>query len=169
MKDKIMARSTTLAVWRSNGGDQTRTTTAGSMLMTVPYYIANVAASANVVISSSLPNAAVVLPAGAVVTEISVYTLGTGKIDLGFTPLSNIGPGQRPTTGTAVPAGLLSNASTASKAVFVCGGANTGANLGGVANATNVVVITSAANGAASGTASGTITYFVADDGQQSA
>lgn len=162
-----MARSTTLAVWRSNGGDQTRTTSAGSMVMSVPFYIANVAATANVTISASLPNAAVVLPANAVVTDVTVFTLGTGKIDLGFTPLSNIGPGQTPTRGTAVPTGLLLNASTAAKATFSCGSANTGANLGGVANATNVVVVTSAANGVASGTASGFITYYVADDAQQ--
>ena len=162
-----MARSTTVSVWRSNGGDQTRTTTAGSMQMTVPFYIANVAATANVVVSSSLPNAAVILPANAVVTGVSIFSLGTGKIDLGFTPLSGIGPGQTTTTGTAVPTGLLSNASSAAKATFVCGSANTGTSMGTVANATNVVVITSAANGAASGTAAGYITYFVSDDGQQ--
>lgn len=162
-----MARSTTVSVWRSNGGDQTRTTTAGSMQMTVPFYIANVAATANVVVSSSLPNAAVVLPANAVVTGVSIFSLGTGKIDLGFTPLSGIGPGQTTTTGTAVPTGLLSNASSAAKATFVCGSANTGTSMGTVANATNVVVITSAANGAASGTAAGYITYFVSDNGQQ--
>ena len=162
-----MARSTTLSVWRSNGGDQTRTTTAGSMVMTVPFYIANVAATANVVVSSSLPNAAVILPANAVVTGISVFSLGTGKVDVGFTPLVGIGPGQATTLGTAVPTGLLSNASTAAKATFVCGSANTGTSMGTVANATNVVVITSAANGAASGTAAGYITYFVSDNGQQ--
>ena len=162
-----MARSTTLAVWRSNGGDQTRTTSAGSMHMSVPFYIANVAATANVVISSSLPNAAVVLPANAIVTSIAVTATGTGKVDLGFTPLSTIGPGQTTTTGTAVPTGLLLNASTATRAVFSTGGANTGASLGNVANATNVVVITSAANGVASGTASGFISYFVSDNAQQ--
>lgn len=162
-----MARSTTLAVWRSNGGDQTRTTTAGSMLMTVPFYIANVAATANVVVSSSLTTTPVVLPANAVVTNVTVTATGTGKIDLGFTPLSNIGPGQTPTTGTAVPAGLLSVASIATRAVFLTGGANTGASLGNVANATNVVVITSAANGVSSGTTSGFISYFVSDNGQQ--
>jgi len=162
-----MARSTTLAVWRSNGGDQTRTTTAGSMLMTVPFYIANVAATANVVVSSSLTTTPVVLPANAVVTNVTVTATGTGKIDLGFTPLSNIGPGQTPTTGTAVPAGLLLAASTASRAAFAVGGANTGASLGNVANATNVVVITSAANGAASGTSSGYISFYVSDNGQQ--
>ena len=162
-----MARSTTVSVWRSNGGDQTRTTTAGSMQMTVPFYIANVAATANVVVSSSLPNAAVILPANAVVTGVSIFSLGTGKIDLGFTPLSGIGPGQTTTTGTAVPTGLLSNASSAAKATFVCGSANTGTSMGTVANATNVVVITSAANGSASGTAAGYITYFVSDNGQQ--
>jgi len=162
-----MARSTTLAVWRSNGGDQTRTTSAGSMHMSVPFYIANVAATANVVISSSLPNAAVILPANAIVTSIAVTATGTGKVDLGFTPLSNIGPGQTTTLGTAVPTGLLSNASTAARAVFAVGGANTGASLGNVANATNVVVITSAANGVASGTASGYINFFVSDNAQQ--
>jgi len=162
-----MARSTTLSVWRSNGGDQTRTTTAGSMVMSVPFYIANVAASANVVVSSSLPNAAVVLPANAIVTGVTVTATGTGKIDLGFTPLSGIGPGQTTTAGTPVPTGLLLNASSATRAVFTVGSANTGASLGNVANATNVVVITSAANGSASGTASGYISYFVSDNGQQ--
>ena len=162
-----MARSTTLSVWRSNGGDQTRTTTAGSMLMTVPFYIANVAATANVVVSSSLPNAAVILPANAVVTAVTVTATGTGKVDVGFTPLVGIGPGQSTTTGTAVPTGLLLNASTATRAVFTVGSANTGASIGNVANATNVVVVTSAANGAASGTASGYISYFVSDNGQQ--
>jgi hypothetical protein len=137
------------------------------MLMTVPFYIANVAATANVVVSSSLTTTPVVLPANAVVTNVTVTATGTGKIDLGFTPLSNIGPGQTTVTGTAVPAGLLSNASTASRAVFAVGGANTGASLGNVANATNVVVITSAANGAASGTSSGYISFYVSDNGQQ--
>ena len=144
-----MARSTTVSVWRSNGGDQTRTTTAGSMQMSTPFYIANVAATANVVVSSST-SAPVILPANAVVTGVSIFSLGTGKIDLGFTPLSGIGPGQTTTTGTAVPTGLLSNASSAAKATFVCGSANTGTSMGTVANATNVVVITSAANGSAS-------------------
>jgi hypothetical protein len=162
-----MARSTTLAVWRSNGGDQTRTTSAGSMNMSVPFYIANVAATANVVVSSSLPNAAVVLPANAVVTDVVITATGTGKVDVGFTPLSGIGPGQTTTLGTAVPTGLLLNASTATRAAFTVGSANIGASLGNVANATNVVVITSAANGAASGTASGYISYFVLDDAQQ--
>jgi hypothetical protein len=137
------------------------------MLMTVPFYIANVAATANVVISSTYPNSAVILPANAVVTEVTVTAVGTGKVDLGFTPLSNIGPGQTAVSGTAVPTGLLLAASTATRAVFSTGGANTGTSLGNVANATNVVVITSAANGVASGTASGFISFFVSDNGQQ--
>jgi hypothetical protein len=41
------------------------------------------------------------------------------------------------------------------------GGTGGGASLGNVANATNLVVITSAANGVASGDCSGIITYFV--------
>jgi len=162
-----MARSTTVSVWRSNGGDQTRTTTAGSMNMHAPFYIANVAATGNVTATSSLANSTIVLPANAVVTSVTLNTTATGKIDLGFTPLSAIGPGQTTTLGTPVPTALLSGASTAARAVFSVAAANAGASVGNVANATNVVVITSAANGSASGNVSGYISYFVYDNGQQ--
>ena len=43
-----MAIATTQAVWRSGGGDQTRTAACGSMVMATPFYIANAAATANV-------------------------------------------------------------------------------------------------------------------------
>jgi hypothetical protein len=57
----------------------------------------------------------------------------------------------------------------ASRTVFVTGGSGAGASIGNVANATNLVVITSAANGTSSGTVSGRIIYHVSDAGQQSA
>jgi hypothetical protein len=44
----IMALATTSAVWRSTGGDQTRTATAGSMVMAAQFFISNCAATANV-------------------------------------------------------------------------------------------------------------------------
>ena len=155
-----MTNSTTSAVWRSTGGDQTRTASAGSMVMSVPFYIANLAATTNVTASTS-SNAAVILPANAVVMDVSITETGTGNIDLGFTPLSGVGPGQTTTLGTKVPQGFLANASTATRVNVAVGGTGGGASLGNVANATNLVVVVSTANASAAGNASGVITYFV--------
>ena len=162
-----MALATTSAVWRSTGGDQTRTAEAGSMVMAVPFYIANLAATANVL--NVVGGNALILPAGAVVTEVIVSSVGTGRADIGFTPLIGVGPGQTTTTGTNVPQGFVANLTMASRVAIVTGGTGGGASLGNVANATNLVVVTSAANGTSSGTVSGRIIYHVADAGQQSA
>ena len=155
-----MTNATTSAVWRSTGGDQTRTASAGSMVMSCPFYIANVAATANIT-ASATSNSAVILPANAVVTDVSITETGTGTIDLGFTPLIGVGPGQTTTLGTNVPQAFLANASTASRVNVAVGGTGGGASLGNVANATNLVVVTSTANANASGDTSGIITYFV--------
>ena len=155
-----MTLATTSSIWRSTGGDQTRTATAGSMVMTAPFYISNLAATTNVTASTS-SNAAVILPAGAVVLDVTITETGTGTIDLGFTPLVGVGPGQTTSLGTNVPQGFLANASTASRTVVATGGTGGGASLGNVANTTNLVVVTSTANTGASGNASGIITYFV--------
>ena len=155
-----MTNSTTSAVWRSTGGDQTRTASAGSMQMSLPFFIANLAATTNITASTS-SNSAVILPANAVVTSVSVTETGTGSIDLGFTPLIGVGPGQTTTLGTNVPQAFLANASTATRVNVQVGGTGGGASLGNVANATNLVVITTKANGVSSGNASGIITYFV--------
>ena len=161
-----MATATTSAVWRSTGGDQTRTAEAGSMVMAVPFHIANLAASADVLNVSG--GSALILPAGAVVTEVIVSATGTGRADIGFTPLVNVGPGQTTTLGTNVPQGFVANLTMASRVAIVTGGSGGGASLGNVANATNLVVVTSAANGTSSGTVSGIIRYHVYDAGQQS-
>ena len=158
-----MTTATTSSVWRSTGGDQTRTAAAGSMKMAVPFYISNAAASANVVVSSSLANSAVILPANAVVTGVIISTTGTGNVNMGFTPLSGVGPGQTTTLGTPVPTGFLVNQVITAKTAASTSSATAGANMGAVANATNLVVVTSAANSSASGTVSGWIEYFVAD------
>jgi hypothetical protein len=162
-----MATSTTSAVWRSTGGDQTRTAEAGSMVMAVPFFIANLAATANVLNVSG--GSALILPANAVVTEVIIGSVGTGRADIGFTPLVSVGPGQTTTLGSNVPQALVANTSMATRTVFVTGGSGAGASIGNVANATNLVVITSAANGTSSGTVSGRIIYHVSDAGQQSA
>ena len=155
-----MANSTTSSVWRSTGGDQTRTASAGSMVMSLPFFIANVAATANITASSS-SNSAVILPANAVVTSVVISETGTGNADLGFTPLQNVGPGQTTTLGTNVPQGFLANASVATRTAFLTGTSGGGASLGNIANATNLVVVTSAGNTSAAGNCSGIITYFV--------
>jgi hypothetical protein len=162
-----MTTATTSSVWRSTGGDQTRTAAAGSMMMSQPFYVANAAATANVAISATLANSAVILPAGAVVTAVTVTETGTGAVDLGFTPLIGVGPGQTTTLGTAVPTALLNGGSVASRAQFVTGTSGAGASMGNVANATNLVVITNVANTSAAGNCSGFITYYVDDSGEE--
>jgi len=158
-----MTTSTTSAVWRSTGGDSTRTAQAGSMGMYTPFYIANAAASANVTNVSG--GESLVLPANAVVTSVSVTTAGTsGTINMGFTPLSGVGAGQTTTLGTNVPTGLLANAAV-SRGVVALGAATGGASLGNVANTTNLVVVTSASNTSGVGSVTGLIHYFVYDTG----
>ena len=149
--------------WRSTGGDQTRTAAAGSMVMVTPFYIANAAATANVLNASG--GQAVVLPAGAIVTSVQITSTGANTIDMGFTPLSGVGPGQTTTLGTNVRTGLLSGQSIASRTSVAVGSG--GAYLGNVANATNLVVVTSQANTASSGTVNGLIHYTVYDTGTQ--
>jgi hypothetical protein len=167
----IMATATTSAVWRSTGGDQTRTAEAGSMVMAVPFYIANTAATANVLNVSG--GSDLILPAGAVVTEVIVSSGGGGNAtaNVGFTPIIGVGPGQTTTLGSNVPTGFVSAGNVSARVTIVTGGTGGGASLGNVANATNLVVVTStqgAAN-AIAGVVSGRIVYFVADAGQQSA
>lgn len=158
-----MTTATTSSIWRSTGGDQTRTAAAGSMKMDIPFYIANVAATGNVAVSSTQANTAVILPAGAVVTSVAITAGATGSVDLGFTPLSGVGPGQTTTLGTKVPQGFLANATTTNRVSVGIGGTGGGAYLGNVANATNLTVVVATANTGTTGAVSGILTYFVAD------
>ena len=160
-----MALATTQSIWRSGGGDQTRVANCGSMDMYVPFYIANLAATANVVNVSG--GSALILPANAVVVAVNVTATGTGSIDLGFTPLIGVGNGQTPTLGTNVPQAYLANASTATRVSVTIGATGGGASLGNVSNATNLVVVTSKANGVASGTVTGSIRYYIYDTAVQ--
>lgn len=161
-----MALATTSAVWRSTGGDQTRTAYAGSMEMVAQFYIANSsAATANVQVSSTNTKP-VVLPAGAVVTNVLITTGSTGAnsaANVGFTPIITTG------LGTNVPQAFLAAANVVSRTSVTVGGSGGGASLGNVANATNLVVVTSAigAAGAVGGPVTGLIRYYVADNGQQ--
>ena len=166
-----MAISTTQSIWRSGGGDQTRTAYCGSAELVDQFYIANVAAAANVVVSSASGAPALILPANAVVTSVSITNAvgGNATANIGYTPLVSVGPGQTTTLGTNVPAGLASAANVSARVTIAPGSTGQGTQLGNACNATNLVVVTTTAGGANAGAVSGFIRYFVVDGiyGQQ--
>jgi hypothetical protein len=161
----IMALATTSSIWRSTGGDSTRTAFAGTMHMAAPFYIANVAAAGNVVVSSATGAPALILPANAVVTDVIITNAvgGNSTANIGFTPLIGVGPGQTTTLGSNVPAGLVSAANVSARVTISPGITGQGTSLGNVCNATNLVVVTTAAGGANAGAVTGIIQYFVVD------
>jgi hypothetical protein len=162
-----MAISTTQSIWRSGGGDQTRTAYCGTGLMVAQFYISNVAAaSANVKLSSTNTNP-VILPAGAVVNSINITaTTSTGgtspTVDFGFT-LYSTGTASTQALGNEVPSDARTSVTLAS--------ATKGASLGLVLSATEFTYLTAGvgASAATSGTITGYITYYVQDPlaGQQ--
>ena len=162
-----MAVSTTQSIWRSGGGDTTRTAYCGTGIMVAQFYISNVAAaSANVKLSAT-DSRPVILPAGAVVDTINITaTTSTGgtspTVDFGFTLY---------TTGTATPAGLGNEVPSDARTTVSLASATNGANLGLVLSATEFTYLTAGvgASTATSGTITGYITYYVVDPyaGQQ--
>ena len=160
-----MALATTSSIWRSTGGDSTRTAFAGTMRMAAPFYIANVAAAGNVVVSSVSGAPNLILPANAVVTDVIITNAlgGNATANIGFTPIVGVGPGQTSTYGTNVPAGLVSGANVSARVTISPGSTGQGTSLGNVCNATNLVLVTNAAGLANGGAVTGIIQYFVVD------
>jgi hypothetical protein len=153
-----MALATTQAVWRSGGGDQTRTAYCGSMVMAAQFYIPAAGTAGNVQVSST-NTAAVVLPAGAIVSGVTINNVSSaGAIDLGYT---------LNTTGTAVADGLLNNATATSIVNIQAGGTGAGTALGTLISSTELITITNADGGSGAGDVGGYITYFIYDNGQQ--
>ena len=164
-----MAISTTQSIWRSGGGDQTRTAYCGSGLMAAQFYISGAsAAGTSVKVSSASGAPAVVLPAGAIVTEIQAVCAATGgttpTFDMGFTLY---------TSGTATNTGLVSAAvATTGKLSINLSTATAGANMGTTMSTTELVTITgggTSGDAPTGGSITGTILYYVADPllGQQ--
>ena len=149
-----MALSTTQAIWRSGGGDQTRTAYCGSGVMAAQFYIADasVATATNVKISSAAGAPNLILPAGAVVLSVEINDAGTGSVDLGTRGY---------TSGTVTGAAIANNLSVAA-----VGSITAGLTRAAIA-ALSYVTVTIDTSGA--GTVGGFITYFVADPlvGQQ--
>ena len=163
-----MAVSTTQSIWRSGGGDQTRTAYCGNGTMVAQFYIPNVVAASS---TTSLLNApsgvSVILPANAIVTSIAITaTTSTGgtspTVDFGFTTY---------TSGTASPQALANEVPSNARGNVTLSSSTAGASLGLVMSATDFVYLTAGvgASAASSGTITVYITYFVVDPyaGQQ--
>ena len=148
-----MALSTTQSIWRSGGGDQTRTAYCGSGLMAAQFYVSNAAATGSTVKVSDAAGAAdLILPAGAVVVSVAINNAGTGTIYLGTS--AYVGGGDAGDIALA----LSTSAGTTSIGSVVTGTATTA-----------MAYVTSSDNSSGAGTVGGYITYFVADPlvGQQ--
>jgi hypothetical protein len=164
-----MAISTTQSIWRSGGGDQTRTAYCGSGLMAASFYIDPTAADSATVKIASGSTVPVVLPIGAVIVEIQANAAGTG----GTTPTFDMGWIGYTNTASSDPNGLLSAADAdAGKQVFNFASATAGVSLGTTMSTTQMVTLTGGAttgDAATGGSISGTILYYVADPlvGQQ--
>lgn len=155
-----MAVSTTQSIWRSGGGDQARIAYAGSGVMAAQFHVANLAAASTTrAVIASGSTVPVILPAGAIITDVLVSTANaaaTKTFDMGFTLYS---------TGTTSGAGLI-NEGNANVASATTVGSATNVGIGTVMSATERVYITAGAgaNAPANGTViSGTIIYYVAD------
>jgi hypothetical protein len=150
----IMALSTTQSIWRSGGGDQTRTAYCGSGQMVAQFYIADGSASGNVVVSSATGAPDLILPSGAVVLSVFITNTGSGTIDLGTVGY---------TSGTADANGIASGLSVSSVSTVSVGAAVTGTAL------PEMSYVTHADNTGGGGTIGGYISYFVVDPtaGQQ--
>ena len=148
-----MALSTTQSIWRSGGGDNTRTAYCGSGLMAAQFYIANAAATgATAKVSDAAGAADLILPSGATVVSVAINNAGTGTIDLGTTGY---------TSGTT--AGTLALALSTAVGTTSIGSVVTGT------ATTSMAYVTASSNAAGTGTVGGYIIYFVADPlvGQQ--
>ena len=149
-----MAVSTTQSIWRSGGGDQTRTAYCGSGVMAAQFYIADasVATATNVTVASAAGSPALILPAGAVVLSVAINDAGAGTVNLGTRGY---------TSGTVTGSAIASGLSVASLGSVTAGLTFT--------PTTDLAYVTVTINAAGAGTVGGYITYFVADPlvGQQ--
>ena len=158
-----MALSTTQSIWRSGGGDNTRTAYCGSGLMAAEFYIdGTVANTTSAKVSSAAGAPALVLPANAVIFQIQINTTGaSGTFDMGFTLYG---------TSTNTPTALVNGISlSAGEQMLFTNSSNTGTSLGKVMSATSMVTITGGGSGPAGANVVGQVFYYVTDPllGQQ--
>ena len=166
-----MAVSTTQAIWRSGGGDQTRIAYCGTAIMVAQFYVPDLTAAAGTnVLTASVANGGVpvILPANAVITSINISMTVTG----GTTPTMNMGVTGY-ASGTKTNSGILANYPSATgKTIANWTTATAGSLLTTNPVSTTEQVYITAGTGtgtAGTGTATGYIHYFVIDPyaGQQ--
>ena len=147
-----MALSTTQSIWRSGGGDTTRTAYCGSGVMAAQFYISDASEPVNVKISDVAGAPNLILPAGAVVLSVNITTAGAGSVDLGTTGV---------VSGTATPAAIANNLSVATAGLVTSGLTLTAIS--------ELSYVTSRIDTSGNNPVAGFITYFVADPlvGQQ--
>lgn len=147
-----MAVSTTQSIWRSGGGDQTRTAYCGSGVMAAQFYIADASVATPTKVLNKVSGQNLILPAGAVVLSVAINDAGTGSVDL-----NTLGVTSATATAAAIANGLD---------VSAAGVVTAGLTLAATAEL-SYVTVTIDTSGA--GTVGGYITYFVADPlvGQQ--
>ena len=164
-----MAVSTTQAIWRSAGGDQTRTAYCGTGLMVAQFYISGASANSVAVQVSSADSSPVILPAGAVVVQINALCAATG----GTTPTFDMGWIGYTDTSASDDNGLVAAAvATTGKLVINFASATAGDDLNTIISATQMVTITgggTTGDAPTGGSISGQILYYVTDPylGQQ--
>lgn len=154
-----MAISTTQAIWRSGGGDQTRQSYCGSGIMAAQFFIPDTNAAGDNVQVSATNDAPVILPANTVI--LSVIGLGDGAaaetFDMGYNFVDGSGSSND---------AFVNNGVADAKTTIVPGGATAGTSLG-VANSGGNGYLT--AGGTLTAGVTGWLTYFVQDPlaGQQ--
>ena len=155
-----MALSTTQAIWRSGGGDNSRTAYCGSGIMAAQFYIpAANAAGANVKVSSASGANNLILPANAVVLSVVCSGNGTAlkTFDMGYAALDG-----SPAVNDAYASGVAADAASTTQP----GTTEAGTGLG---VAVNEMVYVTAGGTTLTTPITGFITYFVQDPlaGQQ--
>ena len=159
-----MATSTTQSVWRSYGGDTTKTAYAGQMVMSAAFYVATTGTTTAYLQRSSTDTTRIILPQNAIVMNVFINNTNSG----GSSPLLSLGFSGI-VTGTASATGLI-NGATAATAKYVFNWATpstAGASLGAVASSTEMIYLTMVGSGTTAGNnvASGYIQYIVSDNG----
>lgn len=158
-----MPKTTFQGVLRSSGGDTTKTVNPATVELVVPFRIASAtAANTTAVDVSSTDTGDVILPAGAVVTEIIVNAAATGgtnpTFDMGWIGVSDA-------TALDVDGLVAEGDADAGKSVFNYATATAGASLGTTMSTTQPVRITGGVGASAptGGSLTGFIKYHVSD------
>jgi hypothetical protein len=160
--------STTTSVWRSGGGDSTKTSYAGSMLMVADFYLDPTDANTTDLQRSASDTRSIILPVGAVIVEIQANAAGTG----GSSPTFDMGwIGYTDTSAVDVDGLIAEGDADAGKSVFTWATATAGDDLGVVMSSTQMVKLTGGvgASAATGGAISGRILYYVPTDGAYTA